>query len=139
MNLVPDLKKLCAAGALFLSAAVLSAVEPADFPFYKDIAVPARQTSGVAVYMFDIDAEMYLELKDMDGLRIFAPNGGQAAEFLICRRLYLDICGRIPTPEDVTEYVSSRDIKKRGFENPLTNYSFNAEARFKDMRKLYKD
>ena len=75
MNLVPDLKKLCAAGALFLSAAVLSAVEPADFPFYKDISVPARQTSGVAVYMFDIDAEMYLELKDMDGLRIFAPNG----------------------------------------------------------------
>ena len=75
MNLVPDLKKLCAAGALFLSAAVLSAVEPADFPFYKDISVPARQTSGVAVYIFDIDAEMYLELKDMDGLRIFAPNG----------------------------------------------------------------
>ncbi len=75
MNLVPDLKKLCTAGALFLSAAVLSAVEPADFPFYKDISVPARQTSGVAVYMFDIDAEMYLELKDMDGLRIFAPNG----------------------------------------------------------------
>ena len=45
--------------------------------------------------------------------RIFAPNGGQAADFLICRRLYLDICGRIPTPEEVTEYVSSRDIKKR--------------------------
>ena len=37
--------------------------------------------------------------------RIFAPNGGQAAEFLICRRLYLDICGRIPTPEEVTEFV----------------------------------
>ena len=33
----------------------------------------------------------------------------------------------------------ARDIKKRGFENPVTNYSFNAEARFKDMRKLYKD
>ena len=45
--------------------------------------------------------------------RIFAPNGGQAADFLICRRLYLDICGRIPTPEEVTEYVNSRDIKKR--------------------------
>ena len=37
--------------------------------------------------------------------RIFAPNGGQAADFLICRRLYLDICGRIPTPEEVNEYV----------------------------------
>ena len=32
----------------------------------------------------------------------------------------------------------ARDIKKRGFENPLTNYSFNAEARFKDMREFYK-
>ena len=74
MNLVPDLKKLCTAGAFFLLAAV-SAAEPADFPFCKDIAVPARQTSGVAVYMFDIDAEMYLELKDMDSLRIFAPDG----------------------------------------------------------------
>ena len=45
--------------------------------------------------------------------RIFAPNGGQAADFLICRRLYLDICGRIPTPEEVTEYVNSHDTKKR--------------------------
>ena len=45
--------------------------------------------------------------------RIFAPNGGQAADFLICRRLYLDICGRIPTPEEVTEYVNSRDTRKR--------------------------
>jgi len=74
MKLVPDLKKLCSAGAFFLLAAI-SAAEPADFPFYKDIDVPARQTSGVAVSMFDIDAEMYLELKDMNGLRIFAPDG----------------------------------------------------------------
>lgn len=74
MKLVPDLKRLCTAGAFFLLAAI-SAVEPADFPFCKDIAVPSKQTSGVAVYMFDIDAEMYLELKDMDGLRIFAPDG----------------------------------------------------------------
>ena len=44
--------------------------------------------------------------------RIFAPNGGWAADFLICRRLYLDICGRIPTPEEVTEYVNSRNTKK---------------------------
>ena len=45
--------------------------------------------------------------------RIFAPNGGRAAAFLVCRRLYLDICGRIPTPEEVDEYVSSRDARKR--------------------------
>ena len=32
----------------------------------------------------------------------------------------------------------SRDIKKRGFENPLTLYSFSAEARFKEMRDFYK-
>ena len=32
----------------------------------------------------------------------------------------------------------SRDIKKRGFENPLTLYNFSAEARFKEMRDFYK-
>ena len=46
-------------------------------------------------------------------MKVFAPNGGQAADFLICRRLYLDICGRIPTPEEVSEYTASRDVKKR--------------------------
>ena len=45
--------------------------------------------------------------------KIFAPSGGQAADFLQCRRLYLDICGRIPTPEEVTSYVSARDVHKR--------------------------
>ena len=45
--------------------------------------------------------------------RIFAPNGGQAADFLQCRRLYLDICGRLPTPEEVTKYTSARDVHKR--------------------------
>ena len=33
----------------------------------------------------------------------------------------------------------ARDIKKHGFENPLTLYSFNAESRFKEMRKFYKE
>ena len=33
----------------------------------------------------------------------------------------------------------ARDIKKRDFENPITNYSFNAEARFKEMRDFYKE
>ena len=46
-------------------------------------------------------------------MKVFAPHGGQAADFLICRRLYLDICGRIPTPEEVSEYTASRDVKKR--------------------------
>jgi len=45
--------------------------------------------------------------------RIFSPTGGKAADFLICRRLYLDICGRIPTPEEVTAYTTSRDIHKQ--------------------------
>ena len=74
MNLVPDLKKLCTAGAFFLLAALFAA-EPADFPFYKDIDIPAKQTSGVSILDFTIDAEMYLELKDPNGLRIFAPDG----------------------------------------------------------------
>ncbi len=46
-------------------------------------------------------------------MKVFAPNGGTAADFLICRRLYLDICGRIPTPDEVNEYTASREIKKR--------------------------
>ena len=46
-------------------------------------------------------------------MKVFAPNGGQAADFLMCRRLYLDICGRIPTPDEVTAYTASRDVKKR--------------------------
>ncbi len=46
-------------------------------------------------------------------MKVFAPNGGQAADFLMCRRLYLDICGRIPTPEEVEVYVDSRDVHKR--------------------------
>ena len=46
-------------------------------------------------------------------MKVCAPSGGQAADFLICRRLYLDICGRIPTPEEVSEYTASRDVKKR--------------------------
>ncbi|MGN0846204.1 MAG: DUF1549 domain-containing protein [Kiritimatiellia bacterium] len=46
-------------------------------------------------------------------MKVFAPNGGQAADFLICRRLYLDICGRIPTPEEVTAYTTARDVRKR--------------------------
>jgi len=44
--------------------------------------------------------------------RIFSPNGGRAADFLMCRRLYLDICGRLPTRAEVEEYVASRDGKK---------------------------
>ncbi len=46
-------------------------------------------------------------------MKVFAPNGGTAADFLICRRLYLDICGRIPTPDEVNEYTSSREVRKR--------------------------
>ena len=45
--------------------------------------------------------------------RIYAPNGGQAADFLQCRRLYLDICGRVPTPDEVKEYCATRDVHKR--------------------------
>ena len=72
MNLVPDLKKLCAAGAFFLLAA-LSAVEPADFPFYKDIDMPGNGPESIS--SFNIDAEMYRNLEDMNGFRIYAPDG----------------------------------------------------------------
>ena len=39
-------------------------------------------------------------------------NGSHASDFLICRRLYLDICGRIPTPAEVKAYVASKKSHK---------------------------
>ena len=32
---------------------------------------------------------------------------------LMCRRLYLDICGRLPTRAEVEEYIASRDSRKQ--------------------------
>lgn len=45
--------------------------------------------------------------------KLFAPNGGRAADFLLCRRLYLDLCGRIPTREEVESYVAARGARKQ--------------------------
>lgn len=39
-------------------------------------------------------------------------NGGKASDFLLCRRLYLDICGRIPTRKETDEFVASKDSHK---------------------------
>lgn len=44
--------------------------------------------------------------------KTYESGGGRAADFLICRRLYLDICGRLPKPDEVQEFVSSHDSKK---------------------------
>ncbi|MGN0852053.1 MAG: DUF1549 domain-containing protein [Kiritimatiellia bacterium] len=44
--------------------------------------------------------------------KIFAPTGGKAADFLMCRRIYLDLCGRTPTREEVEKYVAARGIHK---------------------------
>jgi len=38
---------------------------------------------------------------------VFEQSGRRAADFLICRRLYLDICGRLPTKEEVRSFVAS--------------------------------
>ena len=38
--------------------------------------------------------------------------GSRASDFLACRRLYLDICGRIPTPQEVEAYVASKKSSK---------------------------
>ena len=37
---------------------------------------------------------------------------GKASDFLMCRRLYIDLCGRLPTPEEAREYVKSKDSHK---------------------------
>jgi len=39
-------------------------------------------------------------------------NGSHASDFLLCRRLHLDICGRLPTPQEVAEYVESKRSRK---------------------------
>ncbi len=38
---------------------------------------------------------------------VFEVSGRRAADFLLCRRLYIDICGRLPTKEEVRSFVSS--------------------------------
>ena len=39
------------------------------------------------------------------GAEIFEDAQGRAASFLLCRRLYLDICGRLPTPAEVARFT----------------------------------
>ena len=38
---------------------------------------------------------------------VFEVSGRRAADFLLCRRAYLDICGRLPTKEEVRSFVAS--------------------------------
>ena len=46
------------------------------------------------------------------GVRVFEKASGEAADFLICRRLYLDVCGRLPTREEVERFVGSGEPDK---------------------------
>ena len=45
---------------------------------------------------------------------LFEGRNRRAADFLICRRLHLDICGRLPTPDEVRAFVGSSDRQKVG-------------------------
>ena len=54
-----------------------------------------------------------------DGLAAAAPDvrtfegpSGRAADFLVCRRLYLDVCGRLPTRPEVERFVLSHEGDK---------------------------
>ena len=44
--------------------------------------------------------------------RVFEDASGRASDFLICRRLHLDICGRLPTRAEVERFVGSDDPDK---------------------------
>ena len=44
--------------------------------------------------------------------RTFEDASGRAADFLICRRLHLDICGRLPTRAETERFVGSCDADK---------------------------
>ncbi len=46
------------------------------------------------------------------GAELFEVAGGRAADFLLCRRLCLDLCGRLPTREETTAFVASSDSDK---------------------------
>ena len=43
-----------------------------------------------------------------NAVRAVYESGSRVSDFLACRRLHLDICGRIPTPEEVTAYVADK-------------------------------
>jgi len=43
---------------------------------------------------------------------VFETPGGRAADFLVCRRLCLDLCGRLPTRDEAEAFVRSTDEDK---------------------------
>jgi hypothetical protein len=55
-----------------------------------------------------IDDHVFARLRE---LRIEPSDGCTDAEFI--RRAFLDACGRLPTPEEVTTFLADRDPKKR--------------------------
>ena len=48
----------------------------------------------------------------VQGTDLFETPDGRAADFLVCRRLYLDVCGRLPTMSETEAYVASSDSEK---------------------------
>jgi len=44
--------------------------------------------------------------------RLFEDASGHAADFLVCRRLYLDICGRLPTRQELERFLSSKEPER---------------------------
>ena len=46
------------------------------------------------------------------GAVTFYENGGKASDFLMCRRLFVDLGGRLPTPDEVREYTAAKDGHK---------------------------
>ena len=47
-----------------------------------------------------------------NAVRAVYENGSRVSDFLACRRLHLDICGRIPTPDEVKDYVATKKSGK---------------------------
>jgi len=43
---------------------------------------------------------------------LFEDATGRATDFLVCRRLYLDLCGRLPTRQEVECFTVSRETEK---------------------------
>ena len=46
------------------------------------------------------------------GADLFETPDGRAADFLVCRRLHLDVCGRLPTRAETEAYVASSEPER---------------------------
>lgn len=93
--------------------------EGASFGHWKSVEHKEDQVSVVDVEPLDPRDAGYLAWRIDDLVEAGLARAGQQpnpplAEDLWCRRVYLDLIGRIPTFEEINDFLQSRDPQKRG-------------------------